>query len=45
MSQPETKYMTEPKFHTFVDQVSATIKDGMFTPKEIRQAAILASII
>lgn len=39
------RYNSDPTFHTLVDMMVAFIFDAKFTPSEMREAAILASII
>jgi len=39
------RYLYDPEFKTLVDLMTAHIQRANFTPSEMRQAAILASII
>ena len=45
MQSVRQRYYSEPIFRTLVDVMVAHINDCKFTPSEIRDAAILASII
>ena len=38
------RYLNDPAFHQLVDMMLATIRQGQFTPTEIREAAMLAQI-
>ena len=39
------KYLSDTQFHALVDIMVAHIEQANFTPTEMRQAAVLASII
>ncbi len=39
------RYQNDPAFHHLVDVMRAHIMEGMFTPTELREAAILAATI
>jgi hypothetical protein len=39
------RYLRDPVFHHLVDTMLAAIQGGVFTPTEIREAAILAATI
>ena len=39
------KYLSDTQFHALVDTMVAYINQAEFTPTEMRQAAVLASII
>ena len=45
MMVPREKYQTDSQFHALVDMMVAYIHQCDFTPSELRQASILASII
>ena len=45
MKTPRERYMSDPAFAALVNTIIATIKQGDFTPTEIREAALLAHII
>lgn len=38
------RYQQDPLFRAIVDQLTATLMDGKFTPTEMREAAMLAQI-
>jgi len=40
----EERYRNDPVFHNLVDQIYHLIKQGEYTPTEIREAAMLAQI-
>lgn len=42
---PRERYYNDPAFKALVDMMVAHINDARYTPSEMRQAAILASII
>ena len=42
---PEYRYRNDTQFHALVNAMYAHIAQGLFTPTEIRQAAIYASIM
>lgn len=39
------RYLTDAAFHHLVDTMLAAIKGGVYTPSEVREAAILAQVI
>lgn len=43
-SSPEHRYQTDPVFRCLVDMLEASIHRAQFTPSELRDAAMLASI-
>ena len=45
MKTPREKYLHDPTYHAFVDQLVACIMTCHFTPSELREMAILASIL
>lgn len=45
MKSMRERYNNDPVFHTMVDTMVAHITTGNFTPSEMREAAIFASII
>ena len=44
MKTPEEKYMHDPEYRHLVDTMERLIHDARFTPSEIREAGIFASI-
>jgi hypothetical protein len=38
------RYQNDPLFRAIVDQLTATLMDGQFTPTEMREAAMLAQL-
>lgn len=38
------RYQTDPQFHQLIDMMTAAIERCDFTPSEMREAALLASI-
>ena len=45
MSSPRSKYYNDPHYHQLVDVMVNMIVQAQYTPSEMREAAILASII
>jgi hypothetical protein len=45
MNTPRSKYQLDPHYKALVDTMVASIKDCNYTPSEMREAAMLASII
>lgn len=45
MKTPREKYLQDNHYRTLVDTMRSVIEQGSFTPSEIREAAILASIM
>jgi len=41
---PRDRYCNDPMFHSLVDMMVAAIMDAKYTPSEMRDAALLASI-
>ena len=41
---PKEKYLTDNEYHALVDYLESMIHRCQFTPSELREAAILASI-
>ncbi len=44
MKTPKDKYLNDPQYHHLVDMLEHLIDDARFTPSELREACILASI-
>ena len=44
IDEAERKYMTDPDFHTLVEQNYNLLHDLRFTPSDLRDAAMLAAI-
>jgi len=44
MKSPKEKYMNDPEYHQLVRMLENFIERAQFTPSELREAAILASI-
>jgi len=44
MKSPKEKYMNDPEYHQLVDMLESFIDRARFTPSELREAAVLASI-
>ena len=46
MTRPTARerYLTDPQFHMLVDTLTAAIERCDYTPSELREAALLASI-
>lgn len=44
MKTPKEKYDNDPAYHKAVDTLEALIHQGQFTPSEMREIAVLASI-
>jgi len=45
MKTARERYQNDGKYHALVSQFVALIRESQFTPSEIREASILASII
>ena len=45
MNTPRSKYYNDPHYHQLVDVMVGMIMKAQYTPSEMREAAILASII
>ncbi len=44
MKSPREKYMNDPEYHELVNVLENFIERAQFTPSELREAAVLASI-
>lgn len=44
MKSPRDKYMNDPEYHHLVSTLEQMIERAHFTPSELREACILASI-
>lgn len=44
MKTPKQKYMNDPEYHNLVNMLENMIERAHFTPSELREAAVLASI-
>jgi len=44
MKSPKEKYMNDPEYHHLVNTLEQLIEQAKFTPSELREACILASI-
>ena len=44
MKSPKEKYMNDPEYHHLVCTLEQLIEQARFTPSELREACILASI-
>jgi hypothetical protein len=44
MLSPKEKYMNDPEYHHLVQTLEALIEQARFTPSELREACVLASI-
>lgn len=44
MKTPREKYMNDPEYHQLVRMLEEFIERARFTPSELREAAVLASI-
>ena len=44
MKTPKDKYMNDPEYHALVNMLESFIHQARFTPSELREASILASI-
>jgi hypothetical protein len=44
MKTPREKYMNDPEYHQLVTMLENFIEKAQFTPSELREAAMLASI-
>jgi len=44
MKTPREKYMNDPEYHQLVTMLENFIEKAQFTPLELREAAMLASI-
>jgi len=44
MKTPKEKYMNDPEYHHLVQTLEGLIERARFTPSELREACVLASI-
>jgi hypothetical protein len=44
MKSPKDKYMNDPEYHSLVQFLEGMIERARFTPSELREACVLASI-
>ena len=44
MKSPREKYLNDPEYHNLVRMLEQFIEQARFTPSELREAAVLASI-
>lgn len=44
MKTPKEKYMNDPEYHQLVTTLESFIERALFTPSELREACVLASI-
>lgn len=44
MKTPREKYMNDPEYHNLVRMLESLIEQARFTPSELREACVLASI-
>lgn len=44
MKTPKEKYLNDPQYHQLVSMLESMIERAQFTPSELREACILASI-
>ena len=44
MKSPKDKYMNDPEYHHLVRMLEQLIDQARFTPSELREACVLASI-
>lgn len=44
MRTPREKYVNDPEYHHLVQTLEGLIEQARFTPSELREACILASI-
>ena len=44
MKTPKEKYMNDPEYHNLVRTLEGLIEQARFTPSELREACLLASI-
>ena len=44
MKTPKEKYMNDPEYHHLVKTLESLIEQARFTPSELREACLLASI-
>lgn len=44
MKSPREKYLNDPEYHQLVRMLEDFIERAQFTPSELREAAVLASI-
>jgi hypothetical protein len=44
VKSPKEKYMNDPEYHNLVSMLEQMIEQARFTPSELREACMLASI-
>lgn len=44
MKTPKDKYLNDPEYHHLVQTLEGLIEQAQFTPSELREACVLASI-
>ena len=44
MKTPKDKYLNDPRYHELVNMLEQLIERAEFTPSELREACVLASI-
>lgn len=44
MKTPKEKYLNDPEYHHLVSMLESMIESARFTPSELREACVLASI-
>lgn len=44
MKSPRDKYLNDPEYHRLVNMLESFIESARFTPSELREASVLASI-
>lgn len=44
LTSPKEKYINDPEYHHLVQTLEALIEQARFTPSELREACVLASI-
>ena len=44
MKSPKEKFMNDPEYHHLVQMLESMIEQARFTPSELREACVLASI-
>lgn len=44
MKTPREKYLNDPEYYSLVNHLESFIENARFTPSELREACILASI-
>ena len=44
MKTPRDKYLNDPEYHNLVNMLESFIEQARFTPSELREACVLASV-